>query len=809
MYIIKKTYCALLLFFLSLFSLSAQEKNVRAYRISSGINIDGVLSEKEWENAEPAKNFTQRDPKEGAPESERTEIKILYDDEYIYFGCMMYDSEPGKITARLARRDNEVESDEISIRLDTYHDHLTCYEFSLLASGTMVDILQYNNGETEDYSWNAVWEAKTLITDKGWSAEIKIPIKELRFDNSVTDKIWGINFVRIISRKHEYSMWRFIPKNQSGIISNYGHLTGINSINSSTRLEVLPYVLNSFRRKPAEPYESYKSYDYNTGLDIKYGLSSNYTLDVTVNPDFGQVEADPEVLNLTTFETFYPEKRPFFIEGTQILKFSGFGGDDGLFYSRRIGKKPGEEITLNDFEQIKSFPENTTILAAAKVTGKNSSGFSFGALNAITKDEYAKTVNTINMQEREILVEPMANYSVIRFNQDFMKNSTIGGIVTSVVRKKNMPAYTAGVDWKIRTNDNLFMADGFLALSSTYEKTNKEKLTGGAGRLTLAKVGGDHWLYQISTDFTGKEYNINDVGFFRRPNDHGSQVEIIYKDEVVGSWYRYLYIGADYGIRDNFDKVNLYRNSTFEFETCFLNYWVFYGNVTYNFGLYDDRETRGNGLYRKPKSYNLSSTLNTNSTNDIVLQLTASYSKNDRSSDNYAITPKINLKPASNIEVLVGLGYQRYNNYESFVANTYGNGDYPAIHTIFANRNTNEYNLNVTGSFTFMRNLTLELYSQLFFARGHYKQFKELVNAETFVDYNYPDNQDFNRNTFRLNSVLRWEYLPGSTIYLVWSQFRGYFDKIYDSSIGDNIEDTFITRPDNAITLKISYWINI
>lgn len=783
---------------------------MKAVKINGGVRIDGILSEEIWKTAIPAAGFTQRDPEEGKPESEKTEIRILYDDEYIYFGCMMYDKEPEKITARLAKRDNEVESDVISIRIDSYHDHLTAYEFTLLASGTKVDILIYDDGAKEDDSWDAVWEAQTLITGIGWSAEIKIPLKELRFDNSSADQIWGINFVRKITRKHEYSMWSFTPKNQSGMISHYGHLLGLDSLSSPTRLEFLPYVSNSIRRKPvSNPYESYKKYDYNTGIDIKYGLSSNYTLDITVNPDFGQVEADPEVLNLTTFETFYPEKRPFFIEGTQILRFSGFGGDDGLFYSRRIGKKPTGSPELGCFETIKSYPENSAILAAAKVTGKNSSGFSFGALSALTNDEYAETICLQTNQERDILVEPMANYSAVRFKQDFWRNSTVGGIVTSVLRKKNQPAFTTGADWKIRTNDNLFMADGFLAASSTYDKTTGDKLTGGAGRLTLAKTGGDHWLYQTSADFTSKKYNINDIGFFRRPNDYGVSFEVAYKDEVVNSFYRYIYIEGNYGIRDNFDKVNLYRNSSFGFEICLLNYLIVSAKTTYNFGLYDDRETRGNGLYKKPKSINFSSTLSTNSSSDFVFKLSAAYSKNDRSSDNYSLTPKISMQPSSNIEFTIGMGYKKYNNYEAFVANTLLPPDYNKPLTIFANRDTKEYNLNLSGSFTFIHNLSLEVYSQLFFASGHYKGYKLLANPETFIPYSHSGTDDFNRNNFQLNSILRWEYLPGSTIYLVWSQYRGYFDNLYNSSLGDNIDNTFITQPDNAVILKISYWLNI
>lgn len=790
------------------FFVFAQEKTIKATRTHSEIKIDGVLSENDWLKSDIATDFIQRDPEEGKLETERTEIRVLYDDEYIYFGCTMYDKEPNKITRRLAKRDNEINADMISIRIDSYHDHLTCYEFTLLASGTQVDILQYDDGNREDVSWNAVWDSKTLITDFGWVAEIKIPFKELRFDSKEISKIWGINFVRYISRKNEKSMWRFIPKNQGGFISNFGHLTNLDSINVPFRLEILPYISNAFRKKPLiNEYEKYKKYDFNTGFDLKYGLSSNYTLDITVNPDFGQVEADPNVLNLTTFETFYPEKRPFFIEGTQILKFSTFGGDDGLFYSRRIGKQPTKSVSLGDSDVVRFYPENTTILTAAKITGKGSSGFSFGALNAVTSDEYAKIINTSNLKEREELVEPLANYSVVRFNQDLLKNSTVGGILTSVVRKNNYPAFTGGINWKIRLNDNLFIIDGFLAGSSTYSNFTKEKLTGSAGKIAFGKLSGEHWLYEISQDFTSKKYNINDIGYFRRPNDYGTTLELAYKDEKVNDYYRYIYFEWNYGIRDNFDRVNLYRNTSFEFQICFLNFWIFGSRVNYNFGLYDDRETRGNGLYKKPKSINYSTSLRTNNSKDVYLSLSASYNKYDRESDNYSFSPQFVIKPSTNVYFNLGFSFQKYNNYEGFVTNIYTEDN--KIKTIFANRDTKEYNFSLYSSITFLNNLSLELFSQLFFASGQFKNYKQLIAPDKFVPTDFSTNYDFNWNTFRFNSVLRWEYLPGSTIYLVWTHYRGYFDRIYDTKLSENFDNIFDSIPDNAVILKISYWLNI
>jgi hypothetical protein len=812
---LEKKNIIILVFVALLFSgytvLFSQERNVKAFRINSEIIIDGRLSEPEWQRADVAKDFIQRDPKEGAPETEKTEIRILCDDDYIYFGCIMYDSQPDKIINRLARRDNKIESDNISIRIDSHHDHLTCYEFTLLVSGTQVDIMQYNNGKNEDISWNAVWESKTQVTDFGWVAEIKIPFRELRFNTGSRDSIWGINFVRELCRNHEYAMWKLIPKNQSGQISNFGHLVGLDALKEPVRLDILPYVASSIRSKPVESqYEKYNKFSFNSGVDIKYGLSSSYTLDVAVNPDFGQVESDPENLNLTTFETFYSEKRPFFIEGTQILKFSTFGSDAGLFYSRRIGRKPSMELNLEESEKIVSSPENSTILMAAKVTGKNSSGFSFGALNAVTQDEYAKVISLLDGIESKRLVGPMSNYSVVRFKQDFMTNSSFGAVATSVIRKKGLPAFTGGLDWQIRTEDNLFLIDGFFATSSTFARaTTDEKLLGNAGRVKVEKISGDHWLYSISGDFTSKGYNINDIGYYQSPNDIGSDIDLTYKDEVPNLWYRYIFIESHYGLRDNFDKVNLYKNASLSTEYGFLNYWAMVLGASYSFGKYDDRETRGNGLYKKQESIKYSLSFNSNKNKNVVFTFSGSYTKGNRGYELYSVSPVILLKPKPNIDLKLGLRYAAYNNFEGFVVNLDDPLATSGKKTIFADRNTRENDFNLTGSIAFTTNFTFEVYSQLFFANGHYKKFKELVTPETFIDYDYNTNPDFNINSFLLNAVLRWEYLPGSTIYLVWSQARDHHNKIYDMSLGNNLDNIFLAQPDNVISLKASYLFNI
>jgi len=303
-------------------------RQVRAVRITTPPTIDGFLHEEVWKAAEPATDFVQLDPEEGQPASERTEIRLLYDDDALYIGAMMYDSRPNDIVARLTRRDNILESDRIGIFIDSFHDHQTCYRFGINAAGVKVDVLHYDDGSKEDQSWDAVWDVETRLLPNGWSAEVKLPLRIFRYRSDAAEQEWGINFTRLVTRRGERADWIYIPKKESGFVSRFGHLVGLRDLPSPRHIEVLPFVVSKQDWQPVRPYQRpIDKLSTDAGIDLKANLSNNFLLDATFNPDFGQVEADPSVLNLTTFETFYPEKRPFFIDGTQILRFTTLGSD--------------------------------------------------------------------------------------------------------------------------------------------------------------------------------------------------------------------------------------------------------------------------------------------------------------------------------------------------------------------------------------------------------------------------------------------------------------------------------------------------
>lgn len=778
---------------------------MKAIRVSVPPVIDGYANDSVWASAPPVGDFLQRDPNEGAQATEQTEIRAVYDDHALYFFCMMYDSEPKKIVQRLARRDDEIESDYISIRIDSYHDHQSDFEFTINASGTKVDILQYNDGENEDDSWDPVWDVKTRILSNGWSAEVEIPFSQIRYNSNQTDM--GIEFIRTIQRKNERDYWALIKKSDNGFTSRFGTLTGLEKLPVTHHMEFLPYAVANGTFQPQNSIRIRRQeFLPNAGLDAKYGVSSNFTVDLTLNPDFGQVEADPAVLNLTTFETFYPEKRPFFIEGTQILHFSTFGTDPGLFYSRRIGKA----ITVYPPTGgvITDEPGAAAIIGAVKATGKTQSGFSFGALDAMTQKELY-TYKDSSGQLHNTLAAPLTNYGVVRFKQDVWSGSNVGMILTSVARDGGAPASTGGIDWRLKFSDNTYAFNGFVAGSSNTNASTLEKKSGSAGNFFFGKVGGEHWLYDIAADYTTRKYDVNDIGYVYRPNDHGFIGDIIYQNNVPGNTFRYYNFSYQHQLRWNFDEAGIIREGILLTRFQLLNYYTLYGGVSYNLPAYDDRESRGYGLYRTP--FTLYSVAYVQSdTREPFIGSILFYHGYDYSGMRYWQTQlSVDVRPTPASQIQAAAGYTRTRNRTGW-ANDFYTDPSNVTHSVFAHRNVDEINFTLRGAFTFTTQLSLQLYSQIFFAKGQYFSFSYLDANSNLIAYAYPGNQDFNQTFLNSNIVLRWEYLPGSTMYLVWSHGSNFYESGgFYNTIGDEFSRTFNTPPDNVILLKISYWLSL
>jgi hypothetical protein len=804
----KRLFVAAVFAFYPAIALSGQsERTMNAVRVSVPPVIDGYGNDSAWALAQPSAGFLQRDPQEGAAPTEPTEIRAVYDDHALYFFCMMYDSEPEKIVRRLARRDDEIESDYISIRIDSYNDHQNDYEFTINASGTKVDILQFDDGEEDDDSWDPIWNVKTRILSNGWSAEVEIPFSQLRYNPNQTEM--GIEFIRTIQRKNESDYWALIKKSDNGFASRFGVLTGLNNLPVTHHVEILPYVVANGTFQPQTSIRTRRQeFLPNAGLDAKYGVSSNFTVDLTINPDFGQVEADPAVLNLSTFETFYPEKRPFFVEGTQILHFTTFGGDGGpgLFYSRRIGS------AINVYPPaggvITDEPGAATILGAAKVTGKTQSGLSVGALEAMTQKE-TYTYKDLNGQSSSNIAAPFTNYGLIRLKQDVWNGSNVGMILTSVARDGGSPAATGGVDWRLKFSDNTYAFTGFVAGSNNTDASTLEKKSGTAGNFDFGKVGGEHWLYDLSTDFTTRKYDVNDIGYFRRPNDHGVIGEIVYQENVPGNIFRYYNFSYQHQLRWDFDNATIIREGVLRSNFQSLDYYSYQLGFSYDLPAFDDRESRGYGLYRTPLTLYTLAYLQSD-TREPFIGSVLFYHGYDYAGMRYWQTQlgaDVRPTPASRIQATAS--YVRTRNRTGW-ANDFYTDLSSVTHSVFSHRNVDEINFTLRGAFTFTTQLSLQLYSQIFFAKGQYFSFSYLDANSNLIAYAYPGNQDFNQTFLNSNIVLRWEYLPGSTIYLVWSHGSTFAEPGgFYNTLGDEFNRTFNTPPNNVFLLKISYWLSL
>jgi hypothetical protein len=793
----------LFVFFPLLLLAGTNPKTAVASRTPKAPKIDGVLNEPEWKLAKMANDFLQLEPIEGAQPSERTEIRFLYDDDALYIGCTMFDSDPTGIVSRLSRRDDEVESDRISIRLDSYHDHQTNYEFTINAAGVKVDILQYDDGVREDESWDGVWDVETMITSEGWVAEVRIPFKALRFRKQDRQE-WGLQIIRRISRKQERIHWALIGKSESGWTSKFGHLVGLENISPSSNVELLPYVVGGNRFVPkSSSFPNGTDPTFNFGADLKYKPSAAVTVDATFNPDFGQVEADPATLNLSTFETFYPERRPFFVEGAQIFRFTTFGDGfgPGLFYSRRIGRSLSVNAPPGGY--VLDQPRFATILGAAKISGKTEDGLSVGVMEAMTRKETATLVDSLGAKS-STTVEPFTNYALLRLKKDFWANSNAGLILTTVNREGRIPALTFGTDWNLRFDENKYRLDGFLA--GSHSETPGALWEGSAGRVNYSKEGGEHWRWSLGLDFTTPRYFVNDMGFYRRPNDWGSFNQVQYRVDQPGEYLRQWNVSAYYHWRDNFEYAQLYRQGGVSASALMLNYWSVSINSNFDPGGYDDRETRGNGLYRRPGNSSVAVNAHSDSRQAVVGAVSFQSAVDERSSSASTIGSEFEFKPLTNLTFSLGASYTQHDGERAWVANVFDSAA-STTRSIFADRSTKTWNLSSRGSYVFSRDLTLQWYFQLFFAQGSFTNYVRLLDPENATPYSFT-RPDFNNPEFHVNVVLRWEFLPGSTAYLVWSQARQGSVGSYATSFGDNLTNTFGLPTENVVLLKVSYWLS-
>ncbi|MGH7595416.1 MAG: DUF5916 domain-containing protein [bacterium] len=834
-------------------TISTAKLKVEAIRLSAPVTVDGILSEPVWQNGSGISQFTQRDPNEGAPPTQKTIVHLAYDDEAIYIGARLFDSAPDSIIARLGRRDAQLTSDMFGFFIDPYYDRRSGFYFLLNAAGTMYDGVLYND-EWDDNSWDGVWEGKVKIDEQGWAAEMRIPYSQLRFKKE--DRlIWGINFRRDIARKNERNYLVFTPKNGSGFVSRFVDLVGIENISPPRRIEVLPYVTTKAeytQHAPGNPFNDGSKYLPGTGADLKVGVGSNLTLDATVNPDFGQVEVDPAVVNLGDVETFFSEKRPFFIEGSTIFTF-GQGGSRSnwgfnwasptFFYTRRIGRAPQGNVPSADFADM---PLGTSILGAAKLTGKVANNWNVGMLHALTSRESAEL--TQNNRRWRSEVEPLTYYGIMRAQKEIKEGRQgIGFISTFAARQFdderlrhdiNSSAFAGGIDgWTFLDGNKTWVITGWAGMSQvrgnetrlTALQTNSRhyfqrpdaghvsvdsfatSLTGYAGRVLLNKQKGNV-IFNSALGFVDPKFDINDMGFLFRTDVINGHLGGGYKWTKVGKVTRYAeLLGAVFGSRDfdgNMIWMGVWQSGYFEF----LNYYNFNYSLAYNPETVSNNRTRGGPLTLNRPGWEVNFFVNSDSRKNWVFGLgTFGYSRGPKNWDR-GLDASVEWKPSANLSISAGPTLWWNRNFAQYVTVDTSNAHLAAAtfgqHYIFAELRQTELAANIRMNWTFTPRLSLQLYAQPLISSGNYSNYKELARARSY-DFNpYATSRadDFNIKSLRGNAVLRWEYSPGSTLYFVWTQSRSDYENFGNFQFNRSVGRLGDTRPNNIFLVKASYW---
>ena len=767
-----------------------------AVRASGKIRIDGRLDDEVWSHAPRLCDFVQREPDEGKPPTESTCVMVAYDDRAIYFGIELFDSEPRKIVRQLTRRDRWIRADDISVTIDSYHDHKTAYGFRVYASGTQRDTYYYNDGEA-DSDWDAVWDAATRITDRGWIAEIRIPYDCLRFP-AKDEQTWGICFSRFICRKNELDRWPFIPESAGGFVSNFGHLKGIRGLQHVPNIELLPYTVAYAERGPASDSDpDGRSYSLDAGFDIKYRLTSNIMLDGTINPDFGQVEADKTVLNLSKYETWFPEKRPFFLEGIKI-----FDTPFNLFYTRRIGHPPSLEP--EGVDHYIDLPTETAILGAFKITGRTARGTSIGILEGVTQREEATYVDE-DGKKRKGVVEPEANYLVVRLKRDVLENSSVGFVATAVNQAMFGPHYVSGLDWVVRMKNGDYKSEGQVVGSRSCEG----EIDWG-GLVTLEKEGGEHILGGIKAEYRGKNLDLNRLGFLDRNDYRALWLEIKYR--TIDPWWivRRSSQGIDVAYTENLRGTPLMRGMHLECQFQLSNFWMCGCGMWLDYASkFSDLETEGGPLLALPKERRWWGWFKTDESKRFAfgVLLSSGDAWDGRATE---FRTGFEAKPKSNIEVRVEARYWSQDDVSRWLT-CLEDEDGRRTDEIFGEENARRVDLTLRGTFTFTRDLTLQIYAQPFIASVDYRNFKRLIGHDRFepVDRSVYDEEeeqpDFTWSSLNTNVILRWEYMPGSTLYLVWAHSRDNSTSQGEFAPAHAWDDLLAVAGENTLLAKISY----
>jgi len=847
---------------------AGNRKQATATRVPNGsIRVDGRLDDEAWEKASPITDFIQKEPTEGAAPTDAMDVRIVYDDDVLYVGARMF-SKDGRIQAPLGRRDNIDQAEHILVSFDTFLDRRTAFVYGVTAAGVRID--RYHSADQEDSfdsGYDPVWRAETNVAGDQWTAELWIPFSQLRF-NPQSALTWGLNLYRFRPTLDEADYWILIPRTVRAWSSRFGDISGINGVVPPRRIEASPYVAGGATinrdRDVRNPFDDGKNIEGRVGADVKMGLGPNLTLETSLNPDFGQVEADPAEVNLTAFETRFPEKRPFFLEGAQLFNI----GHPNFYYSRRIGARPIGPAS-GDYVD---YPNQNTIIAAAKLTGRLQSKTSLGFIGAVTDDEEAQVASAGIADQRSIKVSPHAYHFVGRMLQEFGPSASTAGFVVNYVHRDfdagspladlySRNAIGAAADTLLRFKDGQyqFRASGGGAFLNGTEKAverwqrssshyaqrpdrdyspldpTKTSLAGWSIQMNFDKVSGRHWLWGANTKIDSVDFEANDFAQLNGADGLNTNANIRYRETQPGKVFRNYYFQIDQmtdttlrGLMQS-GRVRAIANVTW------LNYWTSQIQFSRDRATTSVSLTRGGPLMGRGPGYTTTISFGNRASSRTRISSSATLQRNDDGAEVKRVTGTFSMRPGPRWQFAVQPFYDRVTEPQQYISTLPGGRPetYNSRYVFaFIDRSTMsmEYRLGLT----LKPDVNLDVYAEPFAASGHYYDYGELLTPGSRERLKYGTNgttltinpdgsqvvtdgaatinlryRDFNTLSFRSNVVLRWEWRAGSTLYVVWQQDRAGTEMIGTPvNVGDAFRSVTAPGP-NIFLIKTSFWIPV
>ncbi len=770
---------------------SISRKKIQLVKVLESPKIDGVLDDLAWQNAPVADGFVERQPNNGKPipDSLRTEVKVVYDDRGIYFGASMSDPEPDKILKELTERDGIGNDDFFFILLNGYNDRQQSLQFIVTAAGVQYDAKMTNGNE--DASWNGVWYSDVKINSDGWVAEMFIPYSEIRFPEKDI-QVWGLQMEREFRRDRKRFSWNFVD-NTKGAFSIYdGEIHGIQNIDPPTRLSFQPYLSGYLNN-----YDGESEFVFNGGMDLKYGINDAFTLDMILIPDFGQTKFDPSVLNLSAFEVQYAEQRPFFTEGTELFS------KGNLFYSRRVGGKPGLYPNLTDTEKIIEFPAKVDLINALKVSGRTGKNLGIGIFNAVTEKTYAKIRDTETGQTRKELVEPLTNYNVLVLDQRFGQNNSISFVNTNTLREGNhRDANVSGLYFDLTNKKNTWNYWGDAEMSWVKKE---EDIFGYEGTAAVAKISGKHRL-QASLFFRTKDYNINDLGYTGQTN---------YINYYGYYGYRLLQpkgnfnnINLNFNLNYNRRLVpDLYNNFVFNFNSNFTTkkFFAFGGGYEFiPFKWNDIYEPRVEGRHVEvPAYYNPWVWISTDYRKRLALDMTldfCAYEQPGRERFLVEFSPRFRVSDKWKLYLFTQTTFS--NKEQGFVS-------YNGTDIFFGERDRNTVETSLESQYIFNEKMALNLAFRHYYTDVTYQKFFTLEeNGELTPNDSYTENHNATYNSWNIDLRFSWWFAPGSQLSLLYRNSIEGYDEISGVSFRDNFDYLFNQPQLNSFSIRINYYLD-